>query len=864
MKSGKIMLKSVADFMAGVCVFIFLFTIAEVQAAEVSIDIDNPGLEPVDRNNDDTFATDVITRDKNCILNGSFEKSEILQSGDPRLKPWKDANWDMGPMNEIPLDWYPHNTTRSHGVLTFLKGKRHIKDGRRCIKLSLDKKDALSILRNSTAMDGKVGKYRLSVWVRGRNARYNVAFYQYDKKGGAGYAKGALQNLESQSEWTQITTEVSPTRDDISRMYLLITCWRDPKAQADAESFLCIDDVRAEFLVQDNAARSGVYGGVTAKEVPNGDERSILVENKFYEARFNPKDGGRLRSWIMKPSGKELALQDKHGGFFIDHFVGQRYPGELMYAPYEYEIIRNANDSVTLKLWRTATSKEYAGIRFEKSITLYSDKPIIDGDLTITNTTRETKSVGIWVQHCPGFGGSGVFYRPTTRGVSIIKRVADQSFDGGEEWVRNFTAGWMAGLDKKSGHGVVFLLDYDNLRTLYNSEALTAEWFTYDMALPPGKSYSTKLAIVPVNEFAGFAHASPRLVMDIEPISEAGVSGFEYVLSSVSDPLKDVEIRSIAYKVRSKTSDTLAGLQLEEVGFSPSRGRVLLKEQLREPIALKVTVKAKGWSESFEWLYSPGVDDKGIAGYVARDEYLITRPKQNVKMLEEPTDLSIKKDGVLDVLLFYGLYTNWYGIEKAVEGLQPSRIKISNAMPEGASYLPGSMEELSQYDVVVLSNVERQSLRDAGDVMLCKYVEMGGSLLLLGGPTTYGQGDFNNMELTKLLPVKFLPRFDVRWEKSGAVVTKLTDAPALEGVDFASNPRVFWIHDVKPDSGADVLLKAGKRPFLITGKCGKGRVAIITGTPMGNPERGQVAFWEWTGWQKLLANILKWLAEESK
>jgi uncharacterized membrane protein len=74
----------------------------------------------------------------------------------------------------------------------------------------------------------------------------------------------------------------------------------------------------------------------------------------------------------------------------------------------------------------------------------------------------------------------------------------------------------------------------------------------------------------------------------------------------------------------------------------------------------------------------------------------------------------------------------------------------------GVDQFPTSLVELQNYDAVILSNVPRGSsgLSDQQQEMLASYVrDMGGGLLMIGGPEAFGAGGWQGSKLEEVLPV---------------------------------------------------------------------------------------------------------------
>ncbi len=66
------------------------------------------------------------------------------------------------------------------------------------------------------------------------------------------------------------------------------------------------------------------------------------------------------------------------------------------------------------------------------------------------------------------------------------------------------------------------------------------------------------------------------------------------------------------------------------------------------------------------------------------------------------------------------------------------------------------VQDLMPYDAVVLANVPREDFTDRQIDILVRYTQqMGGGLIMLGGPSSFGAGGWANTELEKAMPVDF-------------------------------------------------------------------------------------------------------------
>jgi len=207
------------------------------------------------------------------------------------------------------------------------------------------------------------------------------------------------------------------------------------------------------------------------------------------------------------------------------------------------------------------------------------------------------------------------------------------------------------------------------------------------------------------------------------------------------------------------------------------------------------------------------------------------------------------------VVLFFGVYTQWYGFDRALADYD---VKVSDAHSERAKYFP-PVKELLKTRLLVLSDVKGTEFTRSWIGQIKQYVRRGGSVLVMGGPFTLGLGTFAENGMGDMLPVGLEP-FDLKWEKQGQAIVKAADHPLLKDVDLSKRPMVYWIHRVKPKPDAKVVLKAGDYPCLIVGQYGKGKVAVFTGTPMGVPPKGHTPFWKWDGWTRVVTQTADWLA----
>jgi len=147
-----------------------------------------------------------------------------------------------------------------------------------------------------------------------------------------------------------------------------------------------------------------------------------------------------------------------------------------------------------------------------------------------------------------------------------------------------------------------------------------------------------------------------------------------------------------------------------------------------------------------------------------------------------------------------------------------------------------SAQQLAYFKIVMLGNLDAKELGEQRAKNLVKFVEDGGSLILLGGTKAWTAGGLTGTELTKTLPVRGGDLKTVESEKPFPV--KLTDSarghPAFAG-DAALwqiiPPVLSVFSGVQLSPGAQSLVTAetpqGPQPLVVTQRFGQGKVTAI-------------------------------------
>jgi Ca-activated chloride channel family protein len=133
------------------------------------------------------------------------------------------------------------------------------------------------------------------------------------------------------------------------------------------------------------------------------------------------------------------------------------------------------------------------------------------------------------------------------------------------------------------------------------------------------------------------------------------------------------------------------------------------------------------------------------------------------------------------------------------------------------SALPVTVAQLNPWDVVILSDVGRETIRDASMAALTDWVEKGGGgLLVAGGEAVYGERGYRETPIERLTPVTFERRdepevalvivLDRSWSMAGASM-ELTKAAAQAAVDVLGDEQLVGILTFNDKFAWDVTVR---------------------------------------------------------
>ncbi len=198
-----------------------------------------------------------------------------------------------------------------------------------------------------------------------------------------------------------------------------------------------------------------------------------------------------------------------------------------------------------------------------------------------------------------------------------------------------------------------------------------------------------------------------------------------------------------------------------------------------------------------------------------------------------------------------GFATHVWG-QPLIDSLKKGNIDVTHMTSDVAiSQFPRTIEDLSQYDVVLLSDIECEVLalypfwipgtpvpRTNRLKAIREFTRNGGGLMMVGGWTSFsgrfGHGGYYDTPVEEALPVNCLKGLDDRIETPEGVHVnaKNTDHPIMRGIPWNECPVFEGYNKILPKEGSEVLATIGEgedeRPLVVTWQFGKGRAMAFS------------------------------------
>ena len=191
------------------------------------------------------------------------------------------------------------------------------------------------------------------------------------------------------------------------------------------------------------------------------------------------------------------------------------------------------------------------------------------------------------------------------------------------------------------------------------------------------------------------------------------------------------------------------------------------------------------------------------------------------------------------------------------------------------SEFPKTPEDMEKFDVIVLSDVGRNTLSLYPEMFkvpmgpdklksVKKFVESGGGLVMSGGWMSFqgyqGRASYHGTPIEDVLPVK-ISEWDDRVEVTEGIAPDILkeNHPILSDIPSKDWPKFLGYNRLEAKEDATVIAKFGVDPFIVVNSYGKGRTMAFASDLA--PHWG-TDFVKWEFYPKFWHNSLRWLAGE--
>ena len=619
----------------------------------------------------------------------------------------------------------------------------------------------------------------------------------------------------------------------------------------------------------------------------------IKLENYRVRLTIDPARGGAVTSYLDKLAPAEWVLPKEFNGLCLDHFQEQAWPGEFLEQPYEYKVLQQTSEVAQVMVWRKATGiwrgtladPKLSGILVEKTYTLRADSPALTCSVKLTAPADQSKVFSYWLQDVCFAGGdydpaTDRTFRPSARGVRNVGAEKNGQY-GKEEWLRDFSAGWMALVDTRKKTGLALLTDYNDLRISYACGGnVTNELMFNTTYLPAGRSRTYVVQLVPLVGLDQVVYLGPEMILGHHVQTDkagAGQVDFQAVRSAAA--VQDVQLAVTLVGATDTARQAKAGAAaFGPLTDQPQSKSVSYSGAPPDPLVLRVAATgtlADGKPLSFQCEdFLPGSYQwaDNIQTDMRTPVYAAPRPPQKLA-LDKPAKLALKPPWQDHYLYFEGLHDEDYGVAAAVHTTSWHQQSDTIYYSYGGSWygalsdFPYDYDKLLSYHAIILGGVSQSGLKPTGLEMLHDYLLAGGGLVVLGSHGAYGRSQLKGTPLGDALPVELADtRFDLE-AIGGRRLTVGPDAASfLKYAPLSPQATCYFVHRTSPKSGAKVLMQAGDKPFMVAGEYGpnKARIVCLLGAPMGSPSAGQVPFWKDKDWYLLLRNAIWWAGKRDE
>ena len=638
--------------------------------------------------------------------------------------------------------------------------------------------------------------------------------------------------------------------------------------------------------------------GCHIEEIIDEDgDLQIQMESEWINMHLQPSIGSTVVRFVFRPTSNDILdeIQPKYlrhgGGLLQDNFWEQDWRfSEFRGKFYDYKIIKKTKEEVAVTFETRSVgfleaagsgiiSKLLSNVRIRRTVRLRSGAPYFLFDLELINEDKNAKLPFMWVHNSSIVDAQlgDAVDRPSARGVRRIgglNRAHSPTTRMREDpYIHDFNKGWSARISPARKEGIVYLMDYDYLRFLYNCGNTTSEWVYDNVLVLKGRPWKGRTYILPVMGLSWVHYADEYFIVQVDAKRGSDRMDVIYRVTGSYKPVKKITFNTgLEWNhLKGKRTVKLDPAEVEGLGVAPVEGTVAVEDPPEDPLLLRVTAHIElpdGTVRKREFQYfhlgkykegdNVGADGRTVLAPLDRSyqKPFVPAPSKGMKV----------DRGAWRVFGVLGNFSRRLGLREAVRSI-PAQMGAESDI--GFTYGFAALtdfafdyERLFRYRVVLLANCQHDILRRVGASVLANYLRRGGGLVLTGGDSAFRFKYADPAhDVDRFIPIAAAPGGNLL-KKTVRLNAPVRSHPIFRGVDLSDLPYLYYYHNVKPrsDLPCKVLMKAGEAPFIVELARGDSRVMAVLCVPFGekrlNP--GKRPLWEWGPWKKLFANIVKY------
>jgi len=244
---------------------------------------------------------------------------------------------------------------------------------------------------------------------------------------------------------------------------------------------------------------------------------SDMLENDFARVMWDPLVGGRLRSYVLKPGGRELTRWEgvRPGGMAAIIAPEEEYPGLLRDTPCTLQALEPHRKVV---LRHEPAGGSLSGLRFEREVRLVEGSASIEVVLRVRNTAAETRRVSLRAQQCLSPAVGDTFSWRGKDGLRILP--PDPNRRRASVDITDLREGWLASSNPGLDSGLVAVFDLKQTAKALiqlSPDLNTLEWYYRPLDLPANGTWETSYLIAPVQGGAPVVGVAQDIALALNP-----------------------------------------------------------------------------------------------------------------------------------------------------------------------------------------------------------------------------------------------------------------------------------------------------------------------------------------------------------